>query len=80
MLLEEGAPHGDIQILFTVCEEGGVNGSRCLDRSKLRADVGYALDGEGAPGEIVVGAPGRRNIKSTLSAEPRMADWSRKGH
>lgn len=78
LLLEEGAPHGDIQILFTVCEEGGVNGSRCLDRSKLRADVGYALDGEGAPGEIVVGAPGQKNIKSILSAEPRMADWSRK--
>lgn len=63
MLLEEGAPHGDIQILFTVCEEGGVNGSRCLDRSKLRADVGYALDGEGAPGEIVVGAPGQKKYK-----------------
>lgn len=78
LLLEEGAPHGDIQILFTVCEEGGVNGSRCLDRSKLRSDVGYALDGEGAPGEIVVGAPGQKNINTTLSAEPRMADWSRK--
>lgn len=63
LLLEEGAPHGDIQILFTVCEEGGVNGSRCLDRSKLRADVGYALDGEGAPGEIVVGAPGQKKYK-----------------
>lgn len=42
---------------------GGVNGSRCLDRSKLRADVGYALDGEGAPGEIVVGAPGQKKYK-----------------
>lgn len=63
LLLEEGAPHGDIQILLTVCEEGGVNGSRCLDRSKLRADVGYALDGEGAPGEIVVGAPGQKKYK-----------------
>ena len=63
LLLEEGAPHGDIQILFTVCEEGGVNGSRCLDRSKLRSDVGYALDGEGAPGEIVVGAPGQKKYK-----------------
>lgn len=66
LLLEEGAPHGDIQVLFTICEEGGVNGSRCLDQSKLRADVGYALDGEGAPGEIVVGAPGQKKYKISI--------------
>ena len=66
LLLEEDVPHGDIQILFTICEEGGVNGSRCLDQSKLRADVGYALDGEGAPGEIVVGAPGQKKYKISI--------------
>lgn len=66
LLKEEGAEHGAIQVLFTICEEGGVNGSRCLDRSKLRADVGYALDGEGAPGEIVVGAPGQYKYKISI--------------
>lgn len=59
MILEENAEHGDIQVLLTIAEEGGVNGSRCMDKSKLNADVGYALDSEGAPGEIVVGAPGQ---------------------
>lgn len=59
MMLEEKIPHGDIQILFTIMEEGGVNGSRCMDKTKLKAEVGYALDSEGAPGEIVVGAPGQ---------------------
>lgn len=59
MLLEENAEHGDIQVLFTIAEEGGVNGSRCMDKSRLKAEVGYALDSEGAPGEIVVGAPGQ---------------------
>ena len=63
LLLEDGCDHGDIQILFTIAEEGGVNGSRSMDKSKLRADVGYALDGEGAPGEIVVGAPGQYKYK-----------------
>lgn len=66
LLLEHKAEHGDIQVLFTICEEGGVNGSRCLDRSLLRADVGYALDGEGAPGEIVVGAPGQYKYKISV--------------
>ncbi len=59
MILEENAEHGDIQVLLTIAEEGGVNGSRCMDKSKLNADVGYALDSEGAPGEIIVGAPGQ---------------------
>lgn len=59
MILEENAEHGDIQVLLTIAEEGGVNGSRCMDKSKLNADVGYALDSEGVPGEIIVGAPGQ---------------------
>lgn len=63
LLFEEGAEHADIQLLFTIAEEGGVNGSRCMDQSLLRADVGYALDGEGAPGEIVIGAPGQYKYK-----------------
>ena len=63
MLKEDNAPHGDIQVLFTICEEGGVNGSRCMNKAFLDSDVAYALDGEGAPGEIVVGAPGQYYYK-----------------
>ena len=66
MLLASGEEHGDIQVLFTIAEEGGVNGSRCMDRTRLRADVGYALDGEVAPGEIVVGAPGQYKYKISV--------------
>lgn len=66
MLVEENGEHGDIQILFTIAEEGGVNGSRCMDRSKLKAEVAYALDGEGAPGEIVIGAPGQYRYKISV--------------
>lgn len=66
LLQESGAEHGDIQVLFTIAEEGGVNGSRCMDKSRLRADVGYALDGEGAPGEIVIGAPGQYKYKIAI--------------
>ena len=66
MLVEENAEHGDIQILFTIAEEGGVNGSRCMDRSKLKVEVAYALDGEGAPGEVVIGAPGQYKWKISV--------------
>ena len=66
MIVEENAEHGDIQIFFTIAEEGGVNGSRCMDRSKLKAEVAYALDGEGAPGEVVIGAPGQYKYKISI--------------
>ena len=66
MIVEENAEHGDIQIFFTIAEEGGVNGSRCMDRSKLKAEVAFALDGEGAPGEVVIGAPGQYKWKISV--------------
>lgn len=78
LLLEEGAPHGDIQILFTVCEEGGVNGSRCLDRSSCVPTLAMHWTAKAHRARLLSALPARRNIKLTLSAEPRMADWSRK--
>lgn len=62
MLKETHAEHGDIQVLFTIAEEGGVNGSRCMKKEWLQADVGYALDSEGHPGEIVTAAPGQERV------------------
>ena len=59
---ETGQQHGDIQLVITVAEEGGVNGSKHLDPGRLRADVGYVLDVDGPPGEIVVQAPGKDRI------------------
>ncbi len=61
-LLENKIPHGSIQVVFTVAEEGGLNGSRNIDRSLLTADYGYALDSGGDIGEIVIMAPGQERI------------------
>lgn len=63
---EQKADHGDIQVVFTVCEEVGVSGSKNMDASLLKADLGYALDSSGSPGEIVVMAPGQNKINVTV--------------
>ena len=63
VLQEDKIPHGAIQVVFTVAEEGGLNGSRNIDRSLLKADYGYALDSGGDIGEIVITAPGQEQIK-----------------
>ena len=62
VLKENDIPHGDLQIVFSVCEEGGLNGSKNIDRTLLKADFGYELDSSGRPGKIIVTAPGQNKI------------------
>lgn len=61
-LKEQNIPHGDLQVVFTVAEEGGVNGSKNMDHSLLKADLGYTLDTGGHPGKITCRAPGQDKI------------------
>ena len=65
-LKEKNIPHGDLQIVFTVAEEGGVNGSRCLDTSLLHADLGYTLDTHGHAGTAAFKAPGKNQLAVTI--------------
>ena len=61
-LKEQNIPHGNLQIVFTVAEEGGVNGSRCLDTGLLHADFGYTLDTHGHAGTAAFKAPGKNQL------------------
>jgi tripeptide aminopeptidase len=63
---EENIPHGPIQVVFTVAEEGGLNGAKAIDPSSLKADFGYALDSGGTPGEIITMAPGQNSITAVI--------------
>lgn len=63
VLAEQNLPHGDIQVVFTVAEEGGVNGSKNMDPARLKADLGFVLDSSGAPGKVITMAPGQNKIK-----------------
>ena len=63
---EQNIPHGAVQVIFTIAEEGGLDGSKNIDPALLKADVGYALDSGGAPGEIIIMAPGQNNITASV--------------
>ncbi|WP_239614012.1 M20/M25/M40 family metallo-hydrolase [Cohnella mopanensis] len=54
---EQGLAHGGIQFVITTGEESGLLGSRAMEGSRLRAKFGYALDSNGAIGDIAVAAP-----------------------
>ncbi len=63
---EEGIPHGDIEVLFTVGEEIGLLGARYLDYTLLDAKTGYVLDCNGAPGTIINRAPAQDKISAVI--------------
>lgn len=62
VLKEKDIKHGDIQIILTVAEESGLNGSKNLNPKSIKADFGYCLDSSGRPGKIVIQAPGENDI------------------
>ena len=73
MIKENNISHSDIQVVFSICEEGGLNGAKNLDYSKINADYGFVLDSGGSPGEVVVKAPAQDAIKVTIKGKPAHA-------
>lgn len=61
-LKEKNLPHPTIQVVFTVGEEAGLMGSRHMDSSLLKADMGFILDSEGPVGKITVAGAGQYRI------------------
>jgi tripeptide aminopeptidase len=43
---ETQLPCSDIDVVFTICEEAGLIGAKCLDVSRLRARAGLVLDSD----------------------------------
>ena len=43
---ETQMPCSDIDVVFTICEEAGLIGAKCLDVSRLRARTGLVLDSD----------------------------------
>ena len=65
-LAERGLPHPEIQVVFTVCEELGLAGSRAIDYGRITAKKAAVLDGGGRPGKIVVSAPGKYGLDAAV--------------
>jgi tripeptide aminopeptidase len=56
-VLNEGRPHGGIELLFTPKEEVGLLGAYAFDHTRLDARVAYVYDQAAPIGEVVLGAP-----------------------
>lgn len=62
----DNTPHGDIEVVISVCEEIGVRGGRYLDCSGLKSKQAYVLDCPGRIGRIVKQAPTKCKIVATV--------------
>lgn len=64
-LKEQGVEHGTIQLIITAGEESGLVGAKELEREKIIAKYGFAVDSSGKVGGIVTGAPyqAKLNVK-----------------
>jgi tripeptide aminopeptidase len=65
-VLVENLPHAGIELLFTRQEEIGLLGAAAFDRMRLRAQLGFVYDQEGAIGEIILGAPSAQGLELTF--------------
>ena len=62
VIKENNLEHGDIQVVFTVAEEGGLLGSKNLDYSRINARYGIVLDDGGPIGTVAVKAPSQNRM------------------
>ena len=63
IIKEKNILHGDIEIVFTICEEIGLHGAKNLDISDLNAQMAFVLDCGGQVGEIISAAPSQNSLK-----------------
>jgi tripeptide aminopeptidase len=62
VVVEDGLPHGPLEVVLTVCEEVGLLGPKHLDFSLISARMGYALDATDTAG-IVTRAPAANRLE-----------------
>ncbi len=65
-VLREGSiPHGDLEVVLTICEEYGLLGAKHFDTGRLRARRGLVLDVDGVC-ELITPAPAANRLTFTV--------------
>ena len=62
VIKEKDIDHGDIEVVFSIFEEGGLYGAKNLDYSKINAKKAFVLDSSGQPGTIIYKGPAQNKL------------------
>lgn len=73
---ENNIPHGDIEVVFTICEEVGLYGSKYLDYSKIKSKMAFVLDASGDIGGVNVQGPAQAQIHAKFHGKAAHAGLS----
>lgn len=73
LVKESGIPHGDIEVVFSIWEEGGLHGAKNLDYDQIKAQYAFVLDSSGSPGEIIVLGPAQDKVNAKIIGKPAHA-------
>lgn len=63
---EKKTAHRTFEVVFTICEEGGLRGAKSLDYSRIKSKKAVALDSGGNVGKIIAQAPGQIKIHADV--------------
>jgi len=61
-IVENGIPHGGVELLFTPKEEVGLRGAYAFDHTRLEAELGFVYDQAAPIGGIILGAPTQKSL------------------
>lgn len=73
LLHESGEPHGDIQLILTICEEIGLVGAKHVDPSRIKARYGFVLDSGPPIGGVTFTAPSQNSLRVRIEGKPSHA-------
>ena len=66
VIMEHNLPHGNIEAVFTICEEIGMHGAKNLDLEQLKGVICFIFDCDGKPGTIIKQGPAKDVIKAVV--------------
>ncbi len=66
ILKENNLSYGDMEIVFSICEEIGLKGARYLDLNQIRAKMAFVLDAGGSVGKIIHSAPSQDTFEINI--------------
>ncbi|AZR73439.1 peptidase M20 [Anoxybacter fermentans] len=69
VIKENNLEHGEIKVLFTVAEEGGLHGVKNVNPEEIRADYGFCYDSSGDVGTIVVQGPAQYRFEAIVKGK-----------
>lgn len=73
MFQESGEPHGDVYLLFSICEEVGLLGAENLKLKDLNLDFGFVLDTGPPVGTFVTRTATHDKLNATITGKPAHA-------